>query len=573
MIAPRPARRQVERMRQAVLRRCGCRPVFAKRWTSSGNSAQPLSPPGVFGSHRRPLAFGAAGVLAAGAGAAALAEPGPDEAELPRVYDVELFGAYLRRRPWCVRRRCARVVGELAPFSAKLLVEWQLGMLEDEERCRARAVEGREILTRLGPAFIKAGQALAIRPDLVPVVALKELQRLCDDCPAFPWPEARDILETELGKPLPEVFDGLYDMGDPQPVAAASLGQVYRWKLRHAENDGVVAVKVQRPDMAHAIAVDIYLLRGLASILRWGLSKVSESRVDLVFLVDAWAAGTFGELDYEAEAANQMRFRQALQSRMADRVYVPDVYRGLTSRRMLVTEWIDGPRLADCPPSVIRKLVPTGLECFMLQFLELGFFHSDPHPGNLLVRGGKELVLLDFGLVAEIQDFSMDRHATAVVHLINADYDALLDDFVGLGFLPGDVDRQCVLPPLTSVLKQGMHAGSDIRRRAKNFQAIADDMAELFFELPFMVPDYFALVTRALAVLEGIALVGDPEFNIFWAAYPFALSKAAAVLGPRKAAGLLGAATAHAVLRSPARERVPAEPSHMSDAPPQPQQF
>lgn len=522
------------------------------RWAASRANTRRLS-------RRALLSRGAGGAAVVGTvacGWAAWLEPEPDEAELPLRYDVDRLTAYLQSRPWEVRRRCLEVVGELVPFTAKLLLEWRCGLLKDEDRCRTRAAEGREILSRLGPAFIKAGQALAIRPDLVPSIALKELQRLCDDCPAFPWPLARDTLEAELGKPLDDIFEGFGDVGDPRPVAAASLGQVYRWKLKGSQE--LVAVKVQRPNMAHAVAVDIYILRGIAAAIRWGLYTFTKTRVDHVMLVDAWAAGTFGELDYEAEAANQLRFRRALQSKMASRVYVPAVRTELTSRRVLVTEWVDGPRLADSSPAVIRSLVPTGVECFMVQMLELGLFHSDPHPGNLLVRGN-QLVLLDFGLVAEIQDFSMERHATCLVHLINADYEALLDDFVGIGFLPADVDRQQVLPPLRSVLEQGMRSGGDLRRRAKNFQAISDDLSDLFYELPFMVPDYFALVTRALAVLEGIALVGDPEFDIFWAAYPYALSKATTILGARRAATLLSAAAAHAVQRLPAKDRVQAQ--------------
>jgi len=140
----------------------------------------------------------------------------------------------------------------------------------------------------------------------------------------------------------------------------------------------------------------------------------------------------------------------------------------------------------------------------------------------------------------------MEWMALAAVHLISADYDTLFDDLVELGLLARDADRQQVLPPLQRVLEQGMRAGANIRRRAKNFKAISDDLNTVFYELPFQVPDYFALITRALAVLEGIALVGDPEFDIFWASYPYALSKAHALLGTRRTAGLLSAAAARA---------------------------
>jgi len=315
-----------------------------------------------------------------------------------------------------------------------------------------------------------------------------------------------------------------------------------------------VAVKVQRPEMVLAVALDIYILRHVAELVRALVRRWTKNRTDHVLLLDTWARGTYGELDYEAEARNQQLFREEMDRRMRGRVYVPEVHWDLTTRHVLVSEWVEGPRLADCSPSMVRRLVPVGVECFLHQLLEMGRFHSDPHPGNLLVNGGR-LVLIDFGLVAEIGRLSMEAMAKATVHLISADYEALFDDLVALELLPLDADRRQVLPPLRSVLHQGMRAGSDIRRRAKNFQGISDDLNTVFYELPFQVPDYFALITRALAVLEGLALVGDPEFDIFWAAYPFALSRARALLGNRRAAELLSEAAARAAQEMTAEER------------------
>mmetsp|Transcript_9157 Transcript_9157/g.28072 ORF Transcript_9157/g.28072 Transcript_9157/m.28072 type:complete len:221 (+) Transcript_9157:379-1041(+) len=199
-------------------------------------------------------------------------------------------------------------------------------------------------------------------------------------------------------------------------------------------------------------------------------------------------------------------------------------------------------------------LVPVGVECFVAQLLDMGVFHADPHPGNLLVKDGC-LVLIDFGLVAEIDKVSMDAIASSCIHLISADWQALFDDLIALQFLPPDADRDTILPPVQSVLQQGMRAGANIRRRAQNFQAISDDMNKLFFDLPFMVPAYFALITRALCVLEGIALVGNPEFDLFWSAYPYALARARALLGSRRTVELLTVAAAQAASQLTAEER------------------
>jgi len=487
-------------------------------------------------------------------GAAAVScnlEPKPNEDALPRSYDAEQLQAYCRQRPWATGARCMQVAREFVPFTSRLVRDWRSGQLRTDAVCLEHAARAREMLMRLGPAFIKAGQALSMRPDLLPDCALKELQRLCDDCEPVPWSVAQSTLEEELGQAVEEVFD----LGDdqPQPVAAASLGQVYRWRRR--AGGALVAVKVQRPDMLHSVALDIYILRHLARCVRYLIRCITNNRTDHVMLVDAWAKGTYSELDYVAESGNQQYFKQALGLRIGSRVYVPEVHTDITSRRVLVTEWVNGPRLADCSVDVVRDLVPVGVECFLAQLLDIGVFHSDPHPGNLLVSDGR-LVLIDFGLVAEIDRSSMEWMALAAVHLISADYDTLFDDLVELGLLARDADRQQVLPPLQRVLEQGMRAGANIRRRAKNFKAISDDLNTVFYELPFQVPDYFALITRALAVLEGIALVGDPEFDIFWASYPYALSKAHALLGTRRTAGLLSAAAARAAQHLTAEERV-----------------
>lgn len=495
------------------------------------------------------LGIGTSSVLVA---VGALMEPEPDETLLPHDYDAEALEVYWRCRPWNLRKRKCRVFIELMPclwkFSARALTGWP----QDKSACAAAerelACTLREAIIRLGPAFIKIGQALAIRPDLLPEAALKELQRLCDDCAPIGWEAASWVLSDSLGSSPETVFDFGIPAGDePQPVAAASLGQVYKWRRRL---DGeLVAVKVQRPDIVEAVARDIYILRCFAATAHRWMQRLTNSQVDYVMLVDAWATGTFGELDYEREMANQEYFRVEFQRRKLSRIRVPRVFADTTTRRVLVTEWIEGPRLADCAPDVVRSLVPIGVECFLVQMMDMGKFHSDPHPGNLLVSGqgtGQQLVLLDFGLVAELPTPSREQLALATVHLISADFDALLDDLVLLEFLPANVDRCHVLPPLRRVLEQGMRSGGDLRRRAKNFGAIADDLGTVFFELPFQVPGYFALITRALSMLEGLALVGNPDFDIFFAAYPYSLGKARELLGTRRTAGLVTAAAAQA---------------------------
>ena len=274
-----------------------------------------------------------------------------------------------------------------------------------------------------------------------------------------------------------------------------------------------------------------------------------------VSMLDDFARASYFELDYEHEARNQELFSEKLKQHGVKNVRVPKVYRQGTSRRVLTTEWINGIQLAKSSPAVIKELVPVGVECFLVQLLDMGFFHGDPHPGNLLVDEQGKLTIIDFGLCAEVSAPSSAGMTKALVHLMRGNAPELLNDAIELGFLPEDVDRAALLPPLERVFSQGKAArveamaapaatsGTTIRSRSssnisksnhlyqasvrrKQFRAISGELNSVFYEFPFVVPEYFALITRALIVLEGIAVTGDPEFDIFAASYPFARKKA-----------------------------------------------
>ena len=219
---------------------------------------------------------------------------------------------------------------------------------------------------------------------------------------------------------------------------------------------------------------------------------------------------------------------------------------------------------------MIRRLVPVGVECFLAQLLDVGFFHGDPHPGNLLVDGDGRLVLIDFGLCAEIDKFDSRALTATMVHLMRGDVPALIDDAVTLRFLPPDVDRAALLPPLSKIFEQGKLAvaseiaakrnGAAVAQRRAQFGAVSRELNQIFFDFPFAVPEYFALITRALIVLEGIALSGDKDFDLFNAAYPYAQKHARELFGAKQLASMLGEAVTSDVgaLLRPAAE--PAAP-------------
>ena len=241
------------------------------------------------------------------------------------------------------------------------------------------------------------------------------------------------------------------------------------------------------------------------------------------------------KLDYCHEARNQEHFIELVRKNSFSRICIPKVYRRYCSRRVLTTEWINGNQLSKSSPDVIRDLVPVGVEFFLKQLLESGLFHGDPHPGNLLVNEKGQLVLLDFGLCQEISLPNSIGLTAAIVHLITGDIPALLEDAIKLEFLPNEIDRNLILPSLENIFQKGnsvqiqdQSSGEQYAtaKRKYQFQALSYDLNEIFFKYPFVIPEYFTLLTRALIVLEGIAVTGDANFDIFNAAYPFAVKLA-----------------------------------------------
>ena len=372
-----------------------------------------------------------------------------------------------------------------------------------------RARECAELLVDLGPAFIKAGQALSTRPDIVPPLLLEELAQLQDQLPGFDSDLAMACIEEDLGAPI----DSIYDQLDRDPISAASLGQVHSEFSR----GGKVAVKVQRPGLREQITLDLYIVRNIAA---WLNSNIGLIRSDLVALIDELGKRVFEEMDYLNEASNAEKFRE-LHSHNA-RIAVPAIHREATSRRVLTMEWIDGVKLTNL--EAVRAMgvdpddmVEVGVNCSLQQLLEHGFFHADPHPGNLLALEDGRLCYLDFGMMSEVSRESRTGLIQAVVHLVNRNFGKLSKDFVTLGFLAEDVNLDPIVPAFESVFSQALEVGVN----RMDFKAVTDDMSGVMYKFPFRVLPYYALIIRSLVTLEGIALSVDSEFKILGAAYPY----------------------------------------------------
>lgn len=424
-------------------------------------------------------------------------------------YDAKAIAKHYRWRPWQSLWRAFTIIWLFGWFSFKL---WLDSKREEEPETRARrANELREILTRLGPTFIKVGQALSTRPDLIRPDFLEELIKLQDQLPSFDNEIAFAIIEKDLGRPV----DDIYQEISPHPVAAASLAQVYRARLYSGEE---VAVKVQRPKLLPLLTLDLYLMRLGASLFAPYLPL--NLGHDLTLIVDEFGTKLFEEIDYINEGRNAEKF--AANFRDDPTVKVPAIYWEYTSHRLLTLEWIQGYKLNELdriraagldPNRIIEIGVTTGLR----QLLEHGFFHADPHPGNLFATFDGRMAYIDFGMMDQLDNTTKETIASSVVQLINQDYQTLAKDFVELGFLAPKTDIRPIIPALEKVL--GKAVGESVGDF--NFKTITDEFSALMYEYPFRVPAKFALIIRSLVTQEGLALSLNPDFKIVEISYPY----------------------------------------------------
>ena len=420
---------------------------------------------------------------------------------------------WLLLRPWIGVPRLIQIFWALLGLILSLLLK---GGSKDPRVQRNLARTLLRTLTNLGPCFIKVGQALSTRPDLIRRDWLDELTRLQDDLPSFDHAIALKTIETELGAPVDELFEEFPDT----PVAAASLGQVYKARVG---SQRWVAVKVQRPNLTFILRRDMVLIRSLGILaapflplnLGFGLGEI----------IDEFGRSLFEEIDYCCEAANAKHFSRLFADNPA--VTIPEVDDALSSRRVLTTSWIQGTKLRDPQELKAQRLDPsalirTGVISGLQQLLEFGYFHADPHPGNLFALPGRSgdlghVAYVDFGMMDSISDQDRLTLTGAVVHLINRDFEAVAHDFQELGFLSPDADLSPIIPALEDAL--GGSLGESVG--SFNFKAITDRFSELMYDYPFRVPARFALIIRAVVSQEGLALRLDPEFRIIAVAYPY----------------------------------------------------
>ena len=380
-------------------------------------------------------------------------------------------------------------------------------------RLEKQAVWLSRSLIGLGPTFIKIGQALGTRADLLPLAYVKELSTLQDQVPAFSTAEAFARIESELGRSLQECYAEI----DSEPVASASLGQVYRARLSSGEE---VAVKVQRPDLEHIISFDVAILYRIVKLVNRFFPKANEN-ADWEGMLREFHTTVFEEMDYVKEGRNADRFRYNFRTWQVIRV--PKIYWSHTSRRVLTLQFIRGTKVTDIEQLRARRISAVKVNrllvrTYLKQLLEDGFFHADPHPGNLLVLDSGHLAFFDFGMVGRITPKLQSQMIDAFFHVVGRDVHGLGQDIINLNFLKPGVDPETVRP----VVEKLFQVYLNLKLGEVKFKELTYDLAEVIYEYPFRLPANFTYVMRALMTLEGIGIVTDPEFSFFETAKPYA---------------------------------------------------
>jgi predicted unusual protein kinase regulating ubiquinone biosynthesis (AarF/ABC1/UbiB family) len=413
------------------------------------------------------------------------------------------------------RMRLARVLWAAFKLRAVLWAHergWLGRGSTPEARRRSEGARVRDELVRLGPTFIKIGQMLSTRIDLLPVEYVEELKELLDRVPPFPDAEAFAIVEAELGRAPAEIYKSI----DSFPIAAASLGQVYRARLETGEE---VVVKVQRPRLAERIALDMATLRHL--VPRLSATNMLKA-VDWDGIVDEFEATLGDEIDYVKEVANAETFRANFAKWPS--VNVPKIYPELSSRRVITMEYIPGVKVDDHEGLRRMGLTPLGVaerlvETYLKQLLEDGFFHADPHPGNLRVMPDGRLAFFDFGMVGRISLDLQSQLVDSFFHIVEKDWFSLLKDAVKLGFLRVDPTDE---PAIESIGRRLIAQYEGLKVGDLAFKDLSDEVADVLYHYPFQIPAHFTFILRALTTLEGIGTKADPDFNFFLVARPYA---------------------------------------------------
>ena len=375
----------------------------------------------------------------------------------------------------------------------------------------SRAERVRMALEELGPTFIKLGQILSTRPDLIPVEFIEEFSKLQDHVPPFSYTEVAEIVESELGMSPGDMFEHFEETS----LAAASIGQVHRARLKDGEE---VAVKVQRPGIRKIIEVDLEIMLHLASLMERHLEEFQVNRPARI--VEEFARTIEKEIDYTIEASHIERFsRQFIDD---ETVYVPKVFRETTTERVLTMEYIDGVKSSEIgrieKEGLDRKIITArGADLILKQVFDHGFFHADPHPGNIYVLPGNVICYLDFGMMGSINRQTREDFADLVHSVVIRDASRAMRALLVLTEYDEEPDERLLERDLADFMGQHLYQSLKDLQMEKLLKQLMELISRHHLQMP---PDLF-LMMKALATVEGVGLSLDPDFNMINQATPF----------------------------------------------------
>jgi len=380
------------------------------------------------------------------------------------------------------------------------------GKIAEEEKLLmpSRWERLRIVLEELGPTYIKLGQLLSNRPDILPEPLIKELERLQDEVPPFDVVVAKEIIESELGQPMHEHF--IYF--DEKPIGSASIGQVHRARLKSGED---VVVKVQRPTAKKQILADLSLIREFVKLTENYFAK--SGILNPLEIVDTFAKSLLSELDYHNEAKHLDQFRRLYKD--FEKFYIPKPYRDLTTQKVITIEFVSGCKVTDVQTLQSWGLSPSsiahnGLDIYLKQIFDYGIFHADPHPGNILIRPNGAIALIDFGMVGKLMQSQRFAFAGIFISLANRDAKSMATNLRRLSVDHGIEDMKAFEYDLNDLIQDYVVLEYE-EMTVKDFTARIQKLA---FKFRLKIPGTIFLILRSLAMLEGIAKTLDPKFDV-----------------------------------------------------------
>ena len=391
----------------------------------------------------------------------------------------------------------------------------------------SRAERVRMACEELGPTYIKFGQILSTRPDLVPIDFIKELSKLQDNVPSSPFSEVSKIIESELGGTPEEIFEFF----EKTPLASASIGQVYKAALKDGE---AVAVKVQRPGIKKIIEVDLEIMLHLATLMEHHIEEMSLHQP--VKIVEEFARTLEKEIDYTIEATNMERIAHNFLNDLT--IYVPKVFRDTTTESILTTEFVEGIKVSEIDrlekAGLDRKLITVrGADIVLKQIIKHGFFHADPHPGNIFVLPNNVICLLDFGMTGSVDRRTREDFIDLAESVVNRNESRATQVLLKLTYWEEDPDIRLLEKDVADFMGQHLYKPlKDIK-----IGKLLNNLLEMAFQHRLRIaPDIF-LMLKAFSAIEGVGLMLDPEFDMIKQAAPFIKEVKLARLSPQRITG------------------------------------